>query len=136
MPFYLSYPLHYKEQVEVNMPEEWSAESFDKTVECPGFRLKALASASGRKILLNYEYETLKNHIEPGEAGNFFTNFDLAYSAIAYDITYKSGETISFYNASTSTASTSSSVFPKLYLLLGTCVLITFLVRGNKQKQY
>jgi hypothetical protein len=136
MPFYLSYPLHYKEQVEVNMPEEWSAEAFNKTVECAGFRLKASASASGRKILLNYEYETLKNHIEPREAGNFFTNFDLAYNATAYDITYKNGEANSFYNPPTSTASTSTSVFPKLYLLLGTCVLITFLVRGNKQKQY
>jgi transglutaminase-like putative cysteine protease len=134
MPFYLSYPMHYKEHVEVNMPEDWSATPYNTTVTSPGFKLTASAGCTGNKILLNYEYETLKDFVAPGEASAFFTRFDEAYASTDYDITYKQGDMPSVYNTS-NTDATTSSVFPKLYLLLGLCVLITFLVRSNRQKQ-
>ncbi|HEX8462910.1 MAG TPA: transglutaminase family protein [Segetibacter sp.] len=140
MPFYLSYPTHYKEQVEVNMPQDWSADLFDNSVACSAFTLHASAGLTGKTIILKYEYETLKDHVLPEEAPAFFAKYDEARGATAYDVTYKAGEAVSLYDSpsattSSSGSSSSSSVFPKLYLLLGICVLVTILVRSNKKKQ-
>lgn len=136
MPFYLMYPARYKEQVEINMPEDWPIKDYDERVACSGFKLHASAESVGNKILLTYEFQNLKDHIMPAEASSFFTNYDEAYAATGYEVTYKPGEALA-YNASAADALPQLGVFPKLYILLGTAVLITVMLkRRQRQKEY
>ena len=71
MPFELTYPAKYIEDVEIDLPEEWeSFESFDK-IETKVFLMSAKFSCYGRKSRLHYEYENLKDHVMPEETDEF-----------------------------------------------------------------
>ncbi|MCW3109674.1 MAG: hypothetical protein JWQ09_4180, partial [Segetibacter sp.] len=135
MPFYLIYPARYKEQVEINMPEDWPVKDFDQRVACAGFKLHASSESIGSKVLLNYEYENLKDHIMPAEAASFFINYDEAYAATGYELTYKPGETLA-YSTSAAGSLPQLGVFSKLYILLGAAVLITLMIKRQRQKEY
>lgn len=134
MPFYLTYPARYKEQIEINMPEDWPVREYDQRVDCAGFKLHATAGASGNKVSLNYEYENLKDHILPAEAASFFSSYEEAYAATGYELTYRPGNTYS-YNTPGTVGLPQLGLFPKLYILLGTAVLITLIVK-QRQKGY
>ncbi|MGH2649362.1 MAG: DUF3857 domain-containing transglutaminase family protein, partial [Ginsengibacter sp.] len=82
MPFRLTYPAHYKEELEINMPEDWPIKSFYDKVDCTGFKLIADGESSGNRVTLKYEYENLKDNVMPGEAATFFFNYDVAYKDI------------------------------------------------------
>ena len=131
MPFYLTYPARYKEQVEINLPEDWPMKAFNERISCAGFKFTANGKSIGNKVTLYYEYENLKDNVMPEEAANFFLNYDEAYKNTDYALFYSAGEIPSYNSSSTDFLST-FGIFPKLYSLLGLAVLITFLVRRGK----
>ena len=133
MPFYLIYPAHYKEEVQVNMPEDWPIKAFNDRVVCAGFRFTADGESIGKKVTLYYEYENLKDNVMPAEAANFFSNYDYAYKNTDYELYYSAAKTSS-YNSSFANSLSAIGIFPKLYMTLGLCVLITILVRRGKSQ--
>lgn len=134
MPFYLLYPAHYTENIEVNMPEPWSVEEFDKRFDCAGFKLHASAAAVGRQVLLNYEYENLKDYINPQEAQGYFNQYDMANNYLGFQLT-DDRTTIARNTGSGSNALPTLGTFPKLYILLGLVVVITFMIQRQRQRQ-
>ncbi|MEO6454432.1 MAG: DUF3857 domain-containing protein [Ginsengibacter sp.] len=135
MPFYLTYPARYKEQVEIHMPEDWPIKSFNDRVECAGFRLTADGHSIGNRVTLNYYYENLKDNIMPDEAASFFSNYEEAYKDTGYELYYNADGTTSL-NSSSEDYTQTTSLFPKMYTLLGVAVLIIFFIRRQRQKQY
>ncbi|MES1221108.1 MAG: hypothetical protein ABUT20_36745, partial [Bacteroidota bacterium] len=71
MPFALNYPMHFRESVEVNVPDDWDAEESSHKIESPGFSLTTHFSYRNRKLLLLYEYENLKDAVNPEEMKSF-----------------------------------------------------------------
>jgi len=86
MPFYLSYPAKYKEEIEINLPEEWKGEESEHNVRCDGFKLKTQYSYNNRKFQLVYQYETLKDHIDPSEIDEYLEKFKKANESLAYEL--------------------------------------------------
>jgi hypothetical protein len=134
MPFDLTFPARYKEQIEINMPEDWPINTFNDSVECTAFKLIAKGESTGNKVTLNYAYETFKDNVMPEEAETFFANYDEAYKDTGFEL-YDTDQNSSS-NSSSAAYGQTESLFPKLYSMLGVAVLITFLVRRKKQKQY
>ena len=129
MPFKLDYPAHVKEELDINMPKDWPIKDFYDKVKCKDFILTANATSIGGKVKLNYEYENLKDNVTPGEAASFFSNYEVARKDVGYELYYQKDKA-----DSPTTFSASSNLFPKLYLTLGMCVLITYFVRRDRKK--
>lgn len=135
MPFYLTYPARYKEQIEIDMPEDWPVKNYDQHVVCSGFKLHSTAESVANKVFLNYEYENLKDNVMPDEAASFFSNYDEAFAATGFELTYTPQHT-SAYDISSADALPNIGLFPKLYILLGIAVFITLIVKWQRQKGY
>ena len=133
MPFGLSYPLRYKEEIEVNLPEDWNAESTSDIIHCASFMLKYNFTATKRQIRLQYEYESKKDFVSPDEIKEYLSSYKKVDEQIGYSLTYTGG-TGSFAFKKDKAALNSGSPFPILYTILGLCVFITILVRRNKRE--
>jgi hypothetical protein len=136
MPFYLNYPARYKEQIEINLPENWPMEDFEQKISCASFLLRAKGYSTANSVILNYEYENLKDHVMPGEAAAFFSNYSEASQATGYSLSYKPRDKSSSYISYDPKIASSSNLFLKLYTVLAVCVFITFLLRRQRQKEY
>ena len=132
MPFKLAYPTHVKEELEINMPDDWPIKNFYDRVNCKDFTLAANASSTGNKVTLNYEFENLKDNVTPGEAASFFSNYDAANKDLDYELYYQDGKADS-HTVASNTSTPSIGLFPKLYMALGLCVLITYFVRRERK---
>ena len=92
MPFSIDYPARYTEDIEVHLPSEWDMEESTKTIQCENFIWKTKHSYSDRKLVLHYEYESLKDHVSPHEAKTFISNFEKANGG--FTLTHADGESM------------------------------------------
>lgn len=76
MPFAIAYPAHYKENVEINVPDDWSGKPSFERISTPAFIMTADFSYSHRKFILDYDFENLKNVVEPSEIKDFIKGLD------------------------------------------------------------
>lgn len=84
MPFYITYPARYHEEVIVNLPEDWSFSEMQQDMKCPAFTMHAEAVYGGRKLKLKYQYESLKDHVLPSEADAFFKEYKSFEDEMSY----------------------------------------------------
>jgi hypothetical protein len=98
----LQYPAHYKEEVEIDLPEDWSAEESVKKLKNEGFEMAANFSYHDRKLLLQYEYESLKDNILPGETENFLRDLKERDQDFSYELTKDDGPLVKASSESTS----------------------------------
>jgi hypothetical protein len=129
MPFTLTFPARYTEQVEVNLPEHWPLKGFDEDIKCANFVLHADGNSVENKVTMNYSYEALKDNVLPSEAANFFTKNDDANKAVDYELSYTAGQTFVDDDSRSD-----SSGLGLVYLVLTTCVVIIFFVRRSRNK--
>lgn len=133
MPFKLSFPSRYKEEIEVNLPEDWNAESSSDDIKCSSFLLNYKFSSSNKQIHLVYEYENLKDHVEVGELNEYLANYKKIDENVGYGLTYSNG-TASFIKKDRALFSGSGSPFPLFYTILGLCLFITIVIRRNRRQ--
>ena len=53
----------HKENIEINLPEEWRVVESSDRIENEAFFMKGKFSYVGNKVLIAYEYEALKDHV-------------------------------------------------------------------------
>jgi hypothetical protein len=89
MPFSLTWPANYKEEIEINLPEEWNADqSFDKT-ETASFAMTARFSFDGRRaISLKYSYENMKDHVNATGTKEYMDGLDKRDNEFNYVLSY------------------------------------------------
>ena len=86
MPFYLSFPAKYKEEIQINLPDDWEGEESEHHVRCDGFRLKTKYIYKNRQFQLLYQYETLKDHVDPSEMDEYVQKYKKASESLAYEL--------------------------------------------------
>lgn len=133
-PFALTFPANYKEQIEIILPEKWKADAYDQTIQKPGFTYRCSYRCEGSRVVLDYQYETHKDHVAPGEAADYAAAWKEINDNSGYYVSYSEGSPGFGYTTTPSTAGTSENTFTLLYVLLGLCVLITALVRRNRKQ--
>ena len=84
MPFSIDYPAKYQEEITINVPEEWDAHESMEDISCSAFKMRVQFASFYKKFKLKYEYESLKDHVLPGEADAFFTSFKKADENMQY----------------------------------------------------
>jgi Domain of Unknown Function with PDB structure (DUF3857) len=89
MPFELMWPVKYKENIEINLPEPWSAKQSSDKIENPYFLMTANFSFDGdRKINLEYSYEGKKDHVMPDEMDNYLDGLNKRDNDFSYILSY------------------------------------------------
>jgi len=126
MPFHIQFPAKYHEEIEINLPEEWDAKPGTANIACADFMLKTKFSSSYKKVLLQYEFENLKDYVTPDEANKFFASLKQTNEEQGYELTYdeKSGETDIF-------KTTSSKA---IYIFIGVLFFTASIVRWTQRK--
>ena len=92
MPFYITHPARYHEEVIVNLPEDWDFSDMMEEMKCPAFNMRAHAVYGGRKLKLKYEYESLKDHVLPTEANAFFKEYKSFEEEVGYMLSKRDEE--------------------------------------------
>ncbi|MGN6166527.1 MAG: DUF3857 domain-containing transglutaminase family protein [Flavisolibacter sp.] len=133
MPFKLSFPSRYKEEIQVNLPEEWNADASSDKISCASFLLKYNFSATGRRINLLYEYENLKDHVAVDDLQEYLASYKKIDENVGYSLTYSDGTT-SYVKKDKVQFSNADSPFPLLYTILGFCLFITIMIRRNRRQ--
>ena len=125
MPFALQYPAKYKEEVVVNLPEEWSIEESKEYIENDAFRMSARFSYTLRKAILAYEYEALQDHVPTDKSKQYVEalrkkddNFSYFFSKA------EDGTSIKPKLSVTKDKKGNSSIFVFISLVLGAALVI------------
>ena len=121
MPYGLTYPAHYKEDVEINLPDDWSGEQSTTHLKNDGFQLSAEFSYSNKKFLLQYEYESLKDNVSANETSGFMNDLNKKEESFDYQLTQddKPALKISDTNESTNSGSRRGFILVQVIVFIG-----------------
>jgi hypothetical protein len=130
-PYELNFPVNYKEEIEVNLPEDWEIRESSNVIKTPSSVFKFNYSGSARKVILSYEYTHLKDFIASTELEDYLTAFEKISDHYSFELTYNNNATSVVKSSSKSTEPVNA--FSVLYTLLVVALIITIVVRRNRR---
>lgn len=74
MPFKLAFPISYKEEIIVEMPEEWEVTASNEDINNKCFSFHSKFYNDYNKVYYLANYETLKDHVSIEEVSAFFSD--------------------------------------------------------------
>ncbi|MCP4690466.1 MAG: DUF3857 and transglutaminase domain-containing protein, partial [Desulfobacterales bacterium] len=86
MPLHIRFPLHFKQETKVLAAEEWEIEPGSNQVKDAAFSFSSRVAYADRVLTLSYEFNTLRDHLEPGEVKKYIKNLDLVDNLLDYRI--------------------------------------------------
>lgn len=87
MPFAITYPAKYEEEVIINVPSEWSMREDKDYIENDAFKLKFINEYEFRKVKLTYEYEALQDHIPAEKTQDYIDALNKIDNSFSYSLT-------------------------------------------------
>ena len=87
-PLRLSYPGAVREELNIEMFEEWPLEAKADTTTTAFFRLRNEPSATGSHLQLNYAYEPLRDRVEVSELAQYEQAVNAAKDSLGYTLRY------------------------------------------------
>jgi transglutaminase-like putative cysteine protease len=132
MPFALSYPSRYTEDVIVELPNDWDITNSSDEFKNEHFLLALKVKYNDRVLQLHYNYETYKDHVAPDALEAYVAAIEAADNEIGFGLTWGTG--YSGAGSDSSVFDEDTSIYTRLYVLLGVCVLITMVVRWIKRQ--
>ncbi len=127
MPYTINYPVDYYEDIEVDLPESWKPDSYNKKVSNQNFKYTLQSTCLGAHLSMKYSYKTLKDFVSPDENARYISDIDKANSDVAYHLSKSN------VDASPPTSNPFGGNYASLYLILGLCVGITVMIRKGRR---
>jgi transglutaminase-like putative cysteine protease len=90
-PVALEYPLKYEHKVEMILPEPWNIDNETQEIYGPGIYFKKQVQYSANTIVIDYVYETRKDHITQTECTEFVKKQNQVINQLGYGLTYNKG---------------------------------------------
>ena len=87
MPFALTYPARYTEEIEIQTPDDWEFEHKPKEVATPYFTYVNSGNHTDRTVHLSYVYQALKDNVPTDGMGAFLENYDKMKDDLGYELT-------------------------------------------------
>lgn len=129
MPFAMTYPAKYEEEVIVNVPTDWSIDEGKEYIENDAFRVKARYDYGFRKVTLTYEYEALQDHIPAEKTPGYLEALDSIDKNLSYYLSSDERKDPSSALYSTGKKKSNVSFYVSLIVLCIAGVLIWLLTR-------
>lgn len=87
-PQYLNYPVSYKSQINVSLPEVWSINSTEKNIDGPGYHYQHKVSYTNKQLTLEHHYQTFKDHVKIDDVPKFIEDHKAIRLNLDYIIMY------------------------------------------------
>ncbi|MGN6291231.1 MAG: DUF3857 domain-containing transglutaminase family protein [Chitinophagaceae bacterium] len=130
MPFAITYPAKYEEEVIVNVPLDWTMDEGKDYIQNDAFRLKGRYDYGFRKVMLTYEYEALQDHIPVEKTSEYLSALDSVDKNFSYSLS--SDERKTSTELYTGKSKSNVSFYASLISLCVTGALIWFLTRKKQ----
>ncbi|MBR0570032.1 DUF3857 domain-containing protein [Microvirga sp. STS03] len=90
MPLALRYPLHIEHNIKVLLPEAWSVNNEDQTIEDDAFtfRKDIMYSSTGTELEINYTYKAKQDHVATKAVAQYLRNQKSMLDELSYGLTY------------------------------------------------
>lgn len=129
MPYSLSFPTRYHEEISVELPEEWSVEESSAAFKDEAFSLNCRYFQLERnKVILEYNFENLRDYVGPERNAQFLEEMKRAERSLAFEL-YSTAET----SSSTSFNTSPNNGFTIAYVLASICALATYFYRRRSR---
>jgi len=86
-PLGIDYPAHLFLHTEVTLPQPWPAGSEKKTVNDPAFSFRKAALASGNRLIMEYDYNSLADWVSPERVSQYIQRLNEASQSLGYTLT-------------------------------------------------
>ena len=96
MPYALSFPKNYTEDIYINLPEEWTVTPKSFEMNDSAFFFSYNSFYNDRQIHLQYKYNTLTTFLQADAFNDFYTNHERIEEWLYYNISYTPEATKSF----------------------------------------
>jgi len=118
MPFSLMWPVKYSEEIEINLPEDWTAEQNSETIKSSSFSMTAKLLHDGKKtIFLEYTYENLKDYVNADDIKEYTEAIDKRDKEFNYVLTYSVNDQTKILTAKKPNHSTRNGLYASLLVL-------------------
>lgn len=88
MPVSVPFPEHEILRTEITLPAAWPADTANKTVSNPAFFFQKNLKCSGRKIVMNCEYQSLMDSAGPDQAAQYIQDLNQASKSLGYSVSW------------------------------------------------
>jgi transglutaminase-like putative cysteine protease len=89
MPLRLRFPQHQIFRAEVLLPRSWPVNEKGKTIQDPAFFFRSDISASGPKLLLEYEYRALADSVATTQLTGYMQQLDDTFQHLGYTLFWR-----------------------------------------------
>ena len=119
-PLRLEYPYEITETTEVRLPERWNIKTSNVKVHDPSFAFsyKVTQGPDSRSVLITAYYKALRDHVEPGDMGNYAAHLKQARDALGYNL-YSSAAGANSEETSSSVSGRSGLLLAGMMVLMG-----------------
>ncbi|MEO6002877.1 MAG: DUF3857 domain-containing protein [Opitutus sp.] len=100
MPLRIAHPIHVWQSTTVNLPEDWTVKPAEIETESFAFRAKDGISGNGRVVKMNYEWETLTDHVPADKVEQHVKQLNQYRDGLGYSLSYTKPEPASKVAAS------------------------------------
>jgi hypothetical protein len=83
----LEFPVNARQIITVHLPEDWPVKPSTMSVENPAFRYRGQVEYAARTLTLTYEYQALKDEVEPEALATYLADRNRFYDDIGYQLT-------------------------------------------------
>ncbi|HTV43527.1 MAG TPA: DUF3857 domain-containing protein [Candidatus Sulfotelmatobacter sp.] len=88
LPLGIDFPEHQILRTEVIMPIGWTESTDEKTITDPAFTFRKLYQSGGRKVVMEYEYQSLADSVAPDAFGDFLQRIDQSSKMLGDTLTW------------------------------------------------
>ena len=88
MPLAVDHPNHLIQHTEVTLPFAWPGQRVDKTINDPAFVFGKHISCYGRRLVMDFEYESLADYVPPENVPNYLDHLTTISQSLDYQLTW------------------------------------------------
>lgn len=86
-PLALAFPAHVTQVITAHLPEDWTVKPSKIAVDNPAFQYRGQVEYAARTLTLTYEYQALKDEVEPQAMAQYQADRKRFYDDVGYQLT-------------------------------------------------
>lgn len=85
-PMWQKFPLRYRQELILNLPEEWTISDSKSSIHGPGFNYYNNIVKKGKSIFLSYDYQTTSKSVSKEDYHDFIVKNEKVSDGLSYEI--------------------------------------------------
>jgi hypothetical protein len=89
LPLGIDFPQHQILRTEVTLPGAWPGDSDRKTIMDPAFSFRKECRCAGRKLVMEYDYQSLADSVSPDRTGQYIQRLNQCSQSLGYSLEWR-----------------------------------------------